>query len=389
MYSKERIFMKIAILGFGVVGSGAYEILKANGYNVGRILDIRPHDELGSLVTSNYEEILNDKEIGVVAEAIGGLEPAHSFLVKAIKAGKHVVSSNKHLICTYYDELHTLAKEHGVTVRFSASAGGGIPWLHNLSRATRCDNITKVFGIMNGTTNFILDAMITDSRDFDDVLAEAQRLGYAEANPSADIDGLDTARKTAISASIAFNTELEEKDVAIFSLRNIKKRDVEYIENKLSSSVRYLGCAECNNGKVSAFVEPVIISADSIFSCVKKNNNMISLVGDNVGQLSFYGQGAGKYPTGTAVAHDVIDIVNGDVTLLSPGAKLVADNGELKRVYYVRTAAQFPSEYIQSMEEINGEKYIITKEISINKIHRIKDDISKKDGEIFLAGIQR
>ena len=381
--------MKIAILGFGVVGSGAYEILKTNGYDVGRILDIRPHEELGDLVTANYDDILNDKEIGVVAEAIGGLEPAHSFLVKAIKAGKHVVSSNKHLICTYYDELHTLAKENGVTVRFSASAGGGIPWLHNLARATRCDNITKVFGIMNGTTNFILDAMISDGRDFADVLSEAQRLGYAEANPSADIDGLDTARKTAISASIAFNTEVDEKDVAIFSLRNIKKRDIEYIENKLSASVRYLGCAECVDGKVSAFVEPVIIPADSIFTCVKKNNNMISLVGDNVGQLSFYGQGAGKYPTGTAVAHDVIDIVNGDVALASPGAKLVSDNGALNRAYYVRTTADFPAEFIKAAEIIDGEKYILTNDVSVSEIHNISADISKKDGEIFLAGIER
>ena len=249
--------MKIAILGFGVVGSGAYEILVKAGYEVGRILDIRPHESLGDLVTSNYDDILNDDSIGVVAEAIGGLEPAHTFLVKAIKAGKHVVSSNKHLICTYYDELHSLAKEHGVTVRFSASAGGGIPWLHNLHRATRCDNVTKVFGIMNGTTNFILDAMISDSKEFSDVLREAQKLGYAEADPSADIDGLDTARKTAISATIAFDSEVEEKNVAIFSLRNIKKCDIEYIEKKLGSTVRYIGTGVLTNGVVSAFVDNV------------------------------------------------------------------------------------------------------------------------------------
>ena len=225
--------MKVAILGYGIVGSGAYEILSKRGYEVGKVLDIRPHDELGDILTSNFDDILLDNEIGVVAEAIGGLEPAHTFLVKAIKAGKHVVSSNKHLICTYYDELLSLAKEHGVTVRFSASAGGGIPWLHNLCRATRCDSVSKVYGIMNGTTNFILDAMITDSSDFDEVLRTAQRLGYAEADPSADIDGLDTARKTAISASIAFNSEVCEDDVLVYSLRNIKKRDIEYIRNEM------------------------------------------------------------------------------------------------------------------------------------------------------------
>ena len=136
--------MKIAILGFGVVGSGAYEVLEKAGFKVKKVLDVRPHPELGDVLTSDYDEILNDKEIGVVAEAIGGLEPAHTFVVKAIKAGKSVVSSNKHLICTYYDELHTLAKENGVSLCYTSSAGGGIPWLYNLKRSVRCDDIYKI-----------------------------------------------------------------------------------------------------------------------------------------------------------------------------------------------------------------------------------------------------
>ena len=381
--------MKIAILGFGVVGSGAYEVLEKAGYKVGRVLDIRKHDELGDVSTTNYDDILNDKEIGVVAEAIGGLEPAHTFLVKALKAGKHVVSSNKHLICTYYDEFLSLAKENGVTVRFSASAGGGIPWLYNLRRATRCDTIESVFGIMNGTTNFILDAMISESRDFADVLLEAQRLGYSEADPSADIDGLDTARKTAISSSIAFDTQVDEKDVLVFSLRNIKKCDIEYINRKLHSSVRYLGTGEVNGGVVSAFVEPTIIDNDSVLSNVKKNNNMISLVGKNVGLLSFFGQGAGKYPTGISVAQDVIDVVNGDSDLLSPGERLSVDNSLVSHAYYVRTKADFPTEYVDSIETNNGYNYIITKSLSVADAHRIADGILNKDGEFFFAGIKR
>ena len=388
-YKKGQIFMKIAILGFGVVGSGAYEILKASGYEVSKILDIRPHDELGDVLTTNYDDILNDKEIGVVAEAIGGLEPAHTFLVKAIKAGKHVVSSNKHLVCTYYDELLSLAKENGVTVRFSASAGGGIPWLHNLRRATRCDNITKVCGIMNGTTNFILDAMITDSADFSDVLAVAQKLGYAEADPSADIDGLDTARKTAISSSIAFDSEVSEDCVQVFGLRNIKKYDIDYICGELGGSVRYVGTGVREKNTVSAYVEPLIIASDSLFSGVKKNNNMISLVGDNVGQLSFFGQGAGKYPTGTAVAQDVIDIISGDVSLLSPGTKLVADNTRVVKNYYIRTKTDVPSEIIETKNTADGYNFIITKQISVSAMHKIAESILEKDGESFFAGIER
>jgi len=381
--------MKIAILGFGVVGSGAYEVLEKAGYKVGRVLDIRKHDELGEVSTTNYDDILNDKEIGVVAEAIGGLEPAHTFLVKALKAGKHVVSSNKHLICTYYDEFLSLAKENGVTVRFSASAGGGIPWLYNLKRATRCDKIESVFGIMNGTTNFILDSMISESRDFDDVLHEAQRLGYAEADPSADIDGLDTARKTAISSSIAFDTQVDEKDVLTFSLRNIKKTDIEYISKKLNSTVRYIGTGAVNGGAVSAYVEPTLIESDSIFANVKKNNNMISLVGRSVGQLSFFGQGAGKYPTGVSVAQDVIDVVNGDSDVVSAGKKLAIDNSTVVHSYYVRTKAAFPSEYIDRCEKLDSENYIITKPVSVLKIHNVADEILSKDGESFFAGIKR
>ncbi len=381
--------MKIAILGFGVVGSGAYEILKSSGYEIGKILDIRPHDELGDVLTTNYDDILNDKEIGVVAEAIGGLEPAHTFLVKAIKAGKHVVSSNKHLVSTYYDELLSLAKEHGVTVRFSASAGGGIPWLHNLRRATRCDNITKVCGIMNGTTNFILDAMIADSADFADVLAVAQRLGYAEADPSADIDGLDTARKTAISSSIAFDSEISEDGVQVFGLRNIKKCDIDYIRERMHKSIRYVGTGVRDGDTVSAYVEPMIIDNDSLFSGVKKNNNMISLVGDNVGQLSFFGQGAGKYPTGTAVAQDVIDIVNGDVSILTPGDKLEVDNDKVVKGYYVRTKADVPSEIIESKTTIGGDNYVVTSPISVSAMHKLAETILQKDGESFFAGIER
>ena len=381
--------MKIAILGFGVVGSGAYEVLEKAGYKVGRVLDIRKHEELGEVSTVNYDDILNDKEIGVVAEAIGGLEPAHTFLVKALKAGKHVVSSNKHLICTYYDEFLSLAKENGVTVRFSASAGGGIPWLYNLRRATRCDKIETVFGIMNGTTNFILDAMISESRDFADVLHEAQRLGYAEADPSADIDGLDTARKTAISSSIAFDTQVDEKDVLVFSLRNIKKSDIEYISKKLNSTVRYLGTGKVTDGVVSAYVEPTIIESDSVLANVKKNNNMISLVGSNVGQLSFFGQGAGKYPTGISVAQDVIDVVKGDGDLLMPGARLATDNSLVAHSYYVRTKADFSTEYIDSIEVVDNVKYIVTKPVSVLEAHKIADKISSEDGEFFFAGIKR
>lgn len=381
--------MEIAILGYGVVGSGAYEILTKNGYNVKRVLDIRPHSELGNALTANYDDILNDEEIKIVAEAIGGLEPAHTFVVKALKAGKHVVSSNKHLICEYYDELNSLAKQNGVTLRFTSSVGGGIPWLVSLNRTSACDEITKIMGIMNGTTNFILDAMITNGRDFDDVLKEAQALGYAEANPSADIDGLDVARKTAISSTIAFKTTVSEAEVSVHSLRNITKGDIDYINEKFNKTVRYMGFGIKNDdGTASAFVEPVLLSKDALEANVNKNFNMISLFGNSVGRLSFYGQGAGKYPTGHALASDVIDIYNGCRESKLYGKSLAIDNDKVKRQYYVRTKTSLPNDIVKAFDAKDSTNYIVTNKITVSAMHSLAKSILESDPHAFFAGIE-
>ncbi|MBO5945640.1 MAG: hypothetical protein J6Q69_03450, partial [Clostridia bacterium] len=178
-------------------------------------------------------------------------------------------------------------------------------------------------------------------------------------------------------------------NVLIFGLRNIKKCDIEYIKGKLGKTVRYVGTAEKVADKVSAFVEPLIIGADSLFSSVKTNNNMISLVGDNVGQLSFFGQGAGKYPTGTAVAQDVIDIVNGERSTILPGNKIDADNSVISKQYYIRTTAAVPADIIESIDCVDSVNYIITKNVSTSDIHKISEEILSKDGESFFAGIER
>lgn len=380
--------MAMAILGFGVVGSGAYEVLKNAGYTVKRVLDIRPREELGDVLTTNFDDILHDDEIDIVAEAIGGLNASYAFVSKALAAGKHVVSSNKHLICHYYNELHELAKANGVTLRFTSSAGGGIPWLYNLKRCVRCDQITKVMGIMNGTTNFILDAMIRDNRKFADALAEAKKLGYAEADPSADIDGNDVARKTALSANLAFNTMVAEEDILMFSLRNFKKTDLGYIDAKFGKTIRYLGYGTKNENSVSVFVEPTIIPKDSLEANVNKNNNMISLFGDIVGRLSFYGQGAGKYPTGISLAQDMIDIAEGDTVLSCVSEVLPVDNSACKRTYFIRTTADMPFDFYASSEKIGAVNYIVTKEISVAEMHEAARAILEKDADSFFAGFE-
>lgn len=381
--------MKAAILGYGTVGSGAYECLTRAGYEVKKVLDIQKHEELGAVWTNDFNDILNDKEIGVVAETIGGVGAAYDFVLRALNAGKHVVSANKHLICKHYGELHRAAAKNGVTLRYTASAGGGIPWLNNLRRATRLDEVSKVMGIMNGTTNFILDAMTNAGARFADTLREAQALGYAEQDPSEDIDGVDVARKTALSVNIAFKTTVAEADVALFSLRNIRYFDIDYLREKYGKTVRYLGFGVKNGDRVATFAEPTVLPANALEANVTKNNNLISLFGGYVGRLSFYGQGAGKEPTGYAVAQDIVDILEGDTALYFDAAsKLTVDNSSCLRRYYIRTKSALDFDFYDSVEVIDGNRYIFTKEVSVSGMHAAAEKLLADDGESFFAGVE-
>lgn len=381
--------MKAAILGYGTVGSGAYECLARAGYEVKKVLDIQRHDELGSVWTSDINDILEDTEIGVVAETIGGVGAAYDFVIRALKAGKHVVTANKHLVCQYYDELHRVAAENGVTLRFTASAGGGIPWLNNLRRATRLDDVSKVMGIMNGTTNFILDAMTSTRARFADTLAEAQALGYAEQDPSEDIDGVDVARKTALSINIAFKTTVAEEDISLFSLRNIRYFDIDYLRDQFGKTIRYLGFGVRNGDRLAVFAEPTVLPMNALEANVTKNNNLISLFGNYVGRLSFYGQGAGKEPTGYAVAQDIVDILMGDTTLYyDVESKLTVDNTSCVRRYYVRTKCEKNFDFYDTVDVLDGNRYILTKAISVTDMHAAAGELLAEDGESFFAGIE-
>ncbi|MBO4323688.1 MAG: homoserine dehydrogenase [Clostridia bacterium] len=378
--------MSVAILGFGVVGSGAYEILSACGYEVKKILDLRQFEELKEKLTASFDDILGDEEIKVVVEAMGGLEPAHTYVAAALKAKKNVVTSNKYLMCTYYDELVTLAKENGVTIRFGASVGGGIPWIYNLTRNSKTNEITKIKGIMNGTTNFILDEMGRKGKSFEEALKIAQDLGYAERDSSADIDGLDVARKTAISASIAFGGRIKEEDVAVFSLRHVRDTDIKYAKEKLGLALRYMGEAEKVGDSISVSVEPTLIGESELEAHVYENNNLISLYGKNCGRLSFYGQGAGKYPTGDTVALDVIDIIGG-IKGLPTFTNVKTDNSVKKRRYFIRTSSDYADDAFSKEEKTGEDRYIITSEISEIKIHGIYKNLLA-DKDTFIARIE-
>lgn len=372
-------------MGFGTVGSGAYEIIRDGGcgLSVKRILDIRIPAGYEDLVTTNYQDILSDPEIEIVAEAIGGLHPAYEFVTAALSAGKHVVSANKHLICHYYKELHELAAANGCELRFTPAAGGGIPWLYNLRRATRCDEIEALRGIMNGTTNYILDAMQNLGSDFADVLATAQELGYAEADPSADIDGWDVRRKCAISASLAFHTVLGEEDVPTFGIRYITKEDMAYFDS-LGLCCKLLATARQEGGRITAYVEPTLLPADAVEGAVGSNFNCISLWGKHVGLLSFIGQGAGKYPTGSALVQDMLDIMSGsgktEISLTPPQM----DGTLFPHRYYIRTSAPVADELV---ERRDGNK-LITRPLHRPAIHQLAAEINNIDPQAFFAGLE-
>ena len=221
--------MKIGLLGYGVVGKGVVDIVDAHcpDLEVKYVLVRRPREELGDKAVTDFNVMLNDPEVDIIVEAMGGLSPAYEYVHAALEAGKNVVSSNKQLISYYYDELANLAMEKKVALRCTAAVGGGIPWLTAIERGRRGNRIIGISGIMNGTTNYILDAMYTNGSDFDAVLKKAQELGYAEADPSSDIDGLDIQRKCVISSNVAFGVSIPEEQVPVFGIRNIKACDID------------------------------------------------------------------------------------------------------------------------------------------------------------------
>ncbi|MBR2616081.1 MAG: homoserine dehydrogenase [Clostridia bacterium] len=333
--------MKIGLFGFGTVGKGVFDILaQMPDLEVKYVLDLRPLPEVTTAkVTRDLNEILTDPEVDTVIELIGGMNPAYSFVKQSLQAGKNVITANKLMMSKHYAELIGLAREKGVSLRFSAAAGGGIPWLVNLSRAHRVSTVSRVSGIMNGTTNYILDAMDTLGKDFDEALAEAQRLGFAEADPSSDIDGLDTRHKTTLSANIAFGVALDDDAVDAFGIRTVKKADLDCLKAR-GYMLKLIGtaCRVGDGSKVAAFVEPTLVPLDTPEGNIHGCDNIITFEGSHIGKTHFIGAGAGRYPTGYAVAQDVVDVSLGLGGLYNDKMeKMPVANGEECHKYYLRT----------------------------------------------------
>ena len=379
--------MNIGLLGCGVVGGGILDFCTGReDLTVTKVLVRRPRPDLGALAVTDIADIVNDEAIGIVAEVMGGLHPAYEYICAALKAGKHVVTANKAVISAYYPELTGLARECGVSLRCTAAVGGGIPWLTNLERCKRLDSICELGGIMNGTTNFIMDAMHASPVSFPEILKQAQELGYAEADPSADIDGDDVRRKLTISANIAFDALVQEEDIPMFGIRTVTDGDIRAFKAH-GFVCKLLATAKATEGGVCAFIEPTLVDSHDLEAAVPKNFNLITYCGEKVGRHSFFGQGAGRYPTAFNAVEDCLDIVAGKPGFYTQAMKPapVLCGGEA-HPYYVRTAC--PDAFLQSVTVEQWGDGVVTACVSVEEMLRWGRAQLAKDPGCFLAGIR-
>lgn len=379
--------MNIGLLGCGVVGGGILDFCAGReDLTVTKVLVRRPRPDLGALAVTDIADIVSDEGIGIVAEVMGGLHPAYEYICAALKAGKHVVTANKAVISAYYPELTGLARECGVSLRCTAAVGGGIPWLTNLERCKRLDSICELGGIMNGTTNFIMDAMHASPVSFPEILKQAQELGYAEADPSADIDGDDVRRKLTISANIAFDTLVQEEDIPMFGIRTVTDGDIRAFKAH-GFVCKLLATAKVAEGGVCAFIEPTLVDSHDLEAAAPKNFNLITYCGERVGRHSFFGQGAGRYPTAFNAVEDCLDIVAGKPGFYTQAMKPapVLCGGEA-HPYYVRTAC--PDAFLQSVTAEQWGDGVVTACVSVEEMLCWGRAQLAKDPGCFLAGIR-
>lgn len=380
--------MVVALLGHGTVGGGVYELLKnRSDITVKYVLDRSPIAELGAVSVTDFSTILNDGEVDTVVEVMGGLEPAHEYMVAAMRAGKNIVTANKHLLAAYYDELTTLAKETGTGFRTSAAVGGGIPWLPNLQRIKRLGAVNEVCGIMNGTTNYILSTMHKKGYDYESVLRDAQSFGYAEADTTADIEGYDIQRKLMISANIAFDARLTEQQVPAAGIAGITREDIAGFNEMGYVCKLYATAKRVADGAILAVVEPTLFKAETLEAAVPANYNLITAVSEYAGRQSFFGEGAGRWPTAAAVVQDLLDLCErkqGFYTQLSQ--PLPSNNMCEERRYYVRYIVD--TWFMDGCVEKRWGNGVLTRPVSPAQMHSWYVEARSNDPGIFFAALQ-
>lgn len=377
--NKNRI--EIGIIGFGTVGSGTAKILLRNkdiireriGFDlalkrvsdldIGRDRDVKLPE--GTL-TTDAEDVLNDPEIDIVAELIGGIRPAKDFVLKAIRNRKHVVTANKALLATEGNEIFSEAEKYGVEVGFEASVAGGIPIIKVMREGLVANRILNVYGIINGTSNYILSRMTEEGIDFSSVLREAQRLGYAEADPTFDIEGIDSAHKLTILASLAYNIPLSYKEVYREGITQVTPRDIEFA-SELGYKIKLLAIAKAVDGEVELRVHPTMLPADYLISKVDGVFNAIYVEGDAVGSTLYYGRGAGDMPTGSAIVSDIVDIARNmrmnaecrvPIIKTAPSSLKIRKMDDVESMYYFRFSALDSPGVLSKISGILGDNNI-------------------------------
>lgn len=385
--------INIAVLGYGTIGSGVVEVIDINGdsiaekldeeVNVKYVLDLKkfPGDSIMEKLVDDFNIILEDSEVEIIVETMGGIEPAYTFAKKALLAGKSVVTSNKELVADHGAELIEIAREKNVNFLFGASVGGGIPIIRPMNQALTADKIEEITGILNGTTNYILTMMSEEGLEFETALKNAQDMGYAERDPSADVDGFDACRKIAILTSLAYGKQVDFEDIHTEGIRNISSRDFKYA-NALGARIKLLASSmRDDKGDVYAIVAPAMIKEDNPLYGVRDVFNSILVKGNVAGDLMFYGSGAGKLPTASAVVADVIDIAKHpgkNIKMIWDKEKLqLADIKQFKHRFFVRVSQD--DKVMDQIKSLFGDVEIVRLESKTDEFAFITSSITEEE----------
>ena len=385
--------IQIAVLGYGTVGSGVVEVINKNqkevskkagvGIAVKYILDLRdfPGDPMEDKVVHDYDIILNDPEVKIVCETMGGVEPAYTFSKKALLAGKSVCTSNKELVANHGPELIRIAKENNCNYLFEASVGGGIPIIRPLNASLTPERIDGITGILNGTTNYMLTKMDDEGMDYAEVLAQAQAKGYAERNPEADVEGYDACRKIAILSSLVYGKTVRYEDIYTEGITKISKADFKYAK-AMNRSIKLLAMSKDIDGSCFALVAPFMIRSDNPLYCVKDVFNAVCVHGNMLGSTMYYGRGAGKLPTASAVVSDVIDCAKHQgkfIFCFWDDEKVeLGSKDKMSWKFFVRVKGTPEN---SSVKEVFGETELIQLPEFSDEFAFITDEISEKEFE--------
>lgn len=371
--------IKVAILGLGTVGYGVYDIINKakdlSNIKVVKILDkdFSKQSLVNNIITDNYDDIINDSGISIVVETMGAGNFSYQCIKKAMLAGKHVVTANKEVIASHIDELTKIKNEKGVSLYYEASVGGGIPIIKQTHTAAIVNEISEIKGILNGTTNYILSKMAYEGLSFDSALKLAQEAGFAEADPTADLEGLDMVRKIAILSDIAYKTNIDIDKVWHFGIKNVSDHDIVFADN-YGYCLKFVASSKLIDNNIMISVEPKFVSKDSIIAKTSNEFNVVELKCSYNGDLIFYGKGAGRYPTANAIVNDIIMIVNNDMNYTFNNKNTYNINEvEDEGVYYLRVknVKLVNKEIIKELKD----DQIITKNISFEEIKKQIENI--------------